>query len=549
MLAALLLYVTFFLLPSDLERLGTEAIASTLFVANIYFWQVTDYFDIGAESRLLLHTWSLAVEEQFYIAFPLVLAALYRHWPKSLNRAVALALVCSLVFCVVMTMIKPVASFYLPPTRAWELLVGALLALGFFPAARSAAPFASLAGLGLIAGSLVLFDEKTVFPGIAAAIPVVGTALVIWAGAVPNFASRLISTRPFVAAGLISYSLYLWHWPLILIARRWLERELTGPEIIVYLLVTIAIATLSLKLVETPFRKSFRWMASDRVVAVGALSATTSVAIALAVVTNQGFPDRYPEIKTIQATYAKHRMLPVYRYRTCFLDEKQDASKYDHNDCADEGSGLILLWGDSHAAHLYPGLSEIVRRSGKSLVLAAASACPPKPGVSFPTRPKCRAFNDRILALSKNQQWDAVILAAEWRKYMGDWSVWSEQAKALQTVMSDLRTRGVPTYVIGQGATFEHSVPQLVMDRLIRKNESLNSRSLDTEGPDDFLSRLARKNGATFVPIAGAFCTNRDCRLGDSQGLYFWDHDHLTVKGSRRAAAFVAPKLRIGSPL
>ncbi len=212
----------FLLLPSDFARLGQSLLAQSVFGSNVFFWRQSGYFGPLADELPLLHTWSLAVEEQFYLLFPLSMVVISRFAFRFRSQLVLALGVASLAISIWAVQQTPGAAFYLLPSRAWELAVGAWLALqkDNLRASDTIRQVVSFLGVGLIAFSVVAFDPATPFPGIAAIWPVLGTGAVIWAnGTKLTFVGRLLATRPLVFVGLISYSLYLWHWPLFVFAR------------------------------------------------------------------------------------------------------------------------------------------------------------------------------------------------------------------------------------------------------------------------------------------------------------------------------------------
>jgi peptidoglycan/LPS O-acetylase OafA/YrhL len=248
------------LLPDELKDLGQSIWGACLFVSNITFWlQSGDYFGITSERQPLLHTWSLAVEEQFYIFFPLFLALLHRSPRRSVTiGATVFLFVASLALSIYATHAASVANFYLLPTRAWELLAGSLIAFGVVPApsTQRRAEIESALGLILIVVPLFAYGPQTPFPGLAALPPVAGAFLIIHAGtaAYSTMTGRLLSLRVPRFFGLISYSLYLWHWPVIVYSR-YVLLELSPVAMVVIALVSVGLATLSWRYIERPFRR------------------------------------------------------------------------------------------------------------------------------------------------------------------------------------------------------------------------------------------------------------------------------------------------------
>lgn len=208
------------LLLDELHSLGKNAVASALFVANLMLLSEVNYFDVDAHLKPLLHLWSLGIEEQFYLVWPLIMWVLpHRRRPI----AAAVGLVSSFVLNIALVGDHPAATFFLPFTRAWELMAGALLA--FFPQQpRAIRETAALAGIIAIEASFFLFNATTPFPGWAAALPVAGSSLLIMSEGA--FVNRILSLKPLIGVGLISYSLYLWHWPVLVFLQIYLFRPL-----------------------------------------------------------------------------------------------------------------------------------------------------------------------------------------------------------------------------------------------------------------------------------------------------------------------------------
>ncbi|MFC3695314.1 acyltransferase family protein, partial [Chenggangzhangella methanolivorans] len=240
------------LLPIDLEAMGKSAIAAALMVSNMLFWGQAGYFDAAAQAKPLLHTWSLGIEEQFYLIFPLLVAGLWRFARRAVVPVLAVLAAASFAASIWHLPVDPDDVFYLAPYRFWELLIGALIALRPARALEGSA-FAFL-GLGLIAGAVLLYDDKTLFPGLAALAPTLGAALAINGAREGMAAARLLAARPLVLVGKISYSLYLVHWPLIVLVEYRQDARLDATEAWLVIAVSLVLAWISWHFVEQPFR-------------------------------------------------------------------------------------------------------------------------------------------------------------------------------------------------------------------------------------------------------------------------------------------------------
>ena len=257
-IAVTLLAGWFLYLPEDFCSVGKSVMAQVTLMSNVYFWRLTGYFAAGVDTKPLLHTWSLAVEEQFYVFFPLLLIFLARMKRFSFAKTIFWLGIGSFVLSVIGSYTKPAATFYLLPTRAWELMIGAFLAA--IPEKQVSNPWLNetvgLTGLGLILFSILYYSQDTRFPGLAAIPPCFGAAMIIVSGSGKStLIGRVLTLRPSVFIGLISYPLYLWHWPLLVFSK-YLAIKPQSTEIrVVLLMVSAALATLSWKYIETPFRK------------------------------------------------------------------------------------------------------------------------------------------------------------------------------------------------------------------------------------------------------------------------------------------------------
>jgi peptidoglycan/LPS O-acetylase OafA/YrhL len=263
---AVCLVVGFFLmLPSDFADLGRSAVAQALVAANFHFYSEAGYFSAPADAKPLLHFWSLAVEEQFYLIFPFLLVVLHRWRADTIFRGVALVAVASFVLSAVGVRWFPDATFYLLPTRAWELAVGALLALRgtTLPLPEQSRIPLGWLGLAMMVAPLFLYDSETPFPGLAAVPPCIGAMLVIWSTAArDSVLKKLLSLQPVVFVGLISYSLYLWHWPVKVFSHYWFT-GIYSPVVMRLLVVAVSfgLAWISWRYVELPFRNKHRRVA------------------------------------------------------------------------------------------------------------------------------------------------------------------------------------------------------------------------------------------------------------------------------------------------
>ena len=458
MLTAALIYGAFALAPDEYRELGKQAAAGAGFVSNILQWSQSGYFDQRATSKPLLHLWSLGVEEQFYFAWPIIIVATFIRPVRLLYVCCGLTLA-SFIACVALTPQHSIAAFYLPMTRFWELLLGALLAYAFVLGAgaqRTRSPpralYESLAWLGvlLILASLALIDAGRAFPGWWALLPALGTALLV---ATPQawFNRTVLANRVLVYIGLISYPLYLWHWALFAFLR--IANDAQEPPKLWRLLAVGAsffLAWLTYEWVEKPIRFTANRDAMPR----GLIACMAACgALAGVIFLSDGLSFRFPpEIRGLAAfDYDRERALneAAYRDGVCFAP-----FAYREPQCVDEPQGaspLLVLWGDSHGASLYPGLRAEQRRRNFRVAQFTNSACPPLIDLKSERRARCLDFNDAVLVRLAALRPDVVVLEAHWAVYAGLNGFPSVEAGALRETVTKLQDLGVRRIVVMGG--------------------------------------------------------------------------------------------------
>jgi peptidoglycan/LPS O-acetylase OafA/YrhL len=406
----------FILFPSDFARYAHSLFATAFFASNIEFWRELGYFDVAAEQKPLLHLWSIAVEEQFYVIFPAILMLVAGRSKARALAAVGVILAASFAFSVHAVTAGPAFAFYMLPSRAWELMLGAVLAIGQFPALpRMFREAIAALGIAMIAIAVALYTKATPFPGTAALLPCLGAAFVIYAGQAPASVNAMLGTRPLVFIGLISYSLYLWHWPLFVFGRDVLGRDPHGWETALLMALAFALAALSWRTIERPFRartfRPARWKLFGGALAAMALTAVCGVAAVL----DHGVPQRYsPQVQRILA--GTHDVDP--RAVSCFGMNGADvrAGKLCRIGDLAAKTPSFVLWGDSHAGSIIPAVDAVAKARHRSGIFAATDSCPPLLGVTRPDTAKCKGFNDAVIVLATAPAIKDVILDARWAK-------------------------------------------------------------------------------------------------------------------------------------
>lgn len=516
--------------PAPFEEYAHSLLAATFSYSNVYFWQNSSYFHGLSENNPLLHTWSLGVEEQFYIAFPLFLMAAHRWFPRHLTLVTVLIAAVSLVWASIGVFTLPGATFYMPHTRAWELLAGVLVAMGLYPdlGRRWVREIAAASGAILVAGSILIINKQVPFPGIAALPPCLGAALIIAAGrSGETLTGRALALRPVVFVGLISYSLYLWHWPVIAL----LQDYLMVPELDRYgkvaaIVLSFGLAALTWWLVEQPIRR--RTATRAHVFGFGLFAAGAMASAAMAIIVLNGLPTRFtPEVSKV-ASYLDYPYVGQFQQGRCFLGNKNSFADYDADYCLTQSRTArnVLLLGDSYSAHLRSGLAAEMRDT--RLLQAGAVGCKP---TLRPVRGQelagCVALHRYIFKeYLPNHPVDLVVLSANWQ---------SRDMARLAETLDWANANGVSVMVTGPIPEYDAPLPRLVALGLQHGDPGLVTRHRRPEGAanDRMVRDLARSKRVPYGSAYQAFCRAGDCATLTSAGVPVqFDHAHVTREGS-----------------
>jgi peptidoglycan/LPS O-acetylase OafA/YrhL len=409
------------LFPDALVAYAKSLIATAAFVSDFQFWSEASYFDIGASQKPLLHTWSLAVEEQFYLVFPALLWLLRKARERVLLLSLAILLVLSLAASLWAVNEAPVSAFYLLPFRFWELALGGVLAVGRFavPGNSLARNGVAFGGLALIAGSVFALTSASPFPGLNALPPCLGAALIIYAGAgQPTVVSAALGARAPVFIGLISYSLYLWHWPLYVFAKYAAPAGELGPLATAALIaLSVLLAVLSWHYVERPFRGRDALVSRKRLFALAGLAIAVAAVVGAVMWTGNGLPGRYsPDIRAILAAGRNPNRAAV----RCFSRSPEAVAAA--NLCTIGNPNVapsFILWGDSHSEAMLPAISAAAASKGRAGLFAGHGFCAPLAGVTRLDVARCTPFNDAVLKLALRPAITEIVLDARWARDAG----------------------------------------------------------------------------------------------------------------------------------
>lgn len=530
-LLAVYVLAILYCLPSELVDVSKSVTAAALSVSNFYFWLHSGYFDGDAISKPLLHTWSLAVEEQFYLFWPLLLFTLHR-FVRSRLVPVTLGLSCvSFALSIAGMWYFPSANFYLPFTRAWELGIGALLALDAVPVLIGPAMRNVLAALGLalIIASVFLINPDLPFPGLLAAVPCVGAALVILAGRDgDSLVARALSWRPVVFIGLISYSLYLWHWPITVFQKTYgaFVGGLSDATVkLLIIAVSLLIATLSWKFIEQPFRTGPWRPSKRRLLQIAATATSLVLALSVSAWAAGGFPARYSARELQVASYLDYPLVHNFgRVGQCYL-LADDAQTFAPECLAlAKGKKNFLLLGDSHAAELWYGLSRVF--PDVNFLEAASSDCFPTIVHSLSEAGDCTHLMDYVLKTVLTQEHvDRVLLVARWKSGLLD---------NVAATLAWLKARHIPVTVLGPTGRYDTPFPRLLISAMRESDPQLVQEHVDStvKSVDAELSRLVAAQGVPYVSLFHLQCDLADCALRSKGMPMIFDDEHYTGEGS-----------------
>jgi len=571
------------LLPAEYVLLARSAVAQLLFAGNVFFWRNTDYFSGAAEEMPLLHTWSLAVEEQFYLLVPL--AMLLFPWRIFSHRRVILgtigaACLTSLAISIYVVAQFPGAAFYLLPTRAWELLCGSFIAAlpnrtEHYQRAHNALAWLGLAAIGI---PFFSYTDQTPFPGLAALPVCLGTALFIWSAdsrvgqrsdTTPcqasgrtriswqagrwlsaTSATDLFSARPLVFIGLISYSLYLWHWPILAFTANWTVQPLPLFTRVMLVVISTLIAILSWRFVETPFRE--RTLAGTRAsIFTYSFSAMTIVLmLSFAIIYQSGQPDRFParilaldQVKT--EAFAANRLAPPTSLDDAIHNRFQTIGDNSAT------SANLMVWGDSHAGAILPAIDTIAKNHQTAAWAAWFSMTPPvlyyQTDHEHSLGAQTHLWNQAIYDFIVEKKIAKVLLVGRWSEHFGPQGD-DRFATALTRTVTQLTRAGCQVWILEEVPRHFVRVPKATIVAQVRGIDlrDVTCDAITHEKQTAAMDRLKPQlntAGAMFIDVAEALydADQQLYRMLDNEQLLYYDEHHLTKYGARSVSQRFAP--------
>jgi peptidoglycan/LPS O-acetylase OafA/YrhL len=572
------IFALLLLTPKELIRFVRDSLSAILALSNINFLLEMNYFDGASRLNPLLMTWSLGVEEQFYLLFPVLVLILCRFCPRYVFQILLALCLASLAISITYTPIYPAASFYLLPTRAWELGVGVLLAIHEISRSKPVlegqpvlANLCGVAGLFCIVFAATQFDANTHFPGTAAVLPVAGSAFILSARQ-SRINEWLLAAQPMRFLGLISYSWYLWHWPLLSFARIASDQELTFPVAAAVIAASLAAAIFSWRFIERWSRRS-RLPAEQTLLRYSALTAGM-LALTMGLLVHHGWQQRFPS-----ALSSLERSRTEFTENRCLVDYGVVEPNLGPS-CVSQGTQqqVVALLGDSHAAALAGAIHASADASGYGFIQFAKGSCPPLLGVTrrMSDHPlhaqECASFNENALKILLDQpSVRTVVLAAFWSApFVADNSsrlVRTDQLNAIvspeesrQNFESGLRAlvRRLSTahkqVVLIQDAPYFNFNPlrhaearwmpaRHTLERLIAQNSDIDELSTSRSNVIDdqhtafkiIDSVAAGLPDVTVLDMQQRLCDLRRCRFADDSRVYYIDAHHLSLQGARYA--------------
>ena len=578
-MSTLAIAIFFRFLPSTFAEFGRTAYAAALFVSNFYFYQHSDYFAVSANYQPFIHTWSLSVEEQYYLVAPLALVLFCGFAQRrKLNRdsvGIILCLGAFILSCAAMVLLSysgthaNAFAFYSPLTRIFQFAAGAFLFFAFnsiisnsivLPPQRYL-NLIPAAGIGLLGYAIFFLPSGAIIPGWHALLPTFGAAMVIF-GAVqaPNSrAVKLLASSPIVFIGLISYGWYLWHWPILTLARMSMLDEPGLGRDLFAVAISMLLAVLTYLGVERPLRKLRHspspFLSSGRIVAAGIVASIAVVAISITFRSWSLHRYDQPEFSALRAA----KQIPGTRYCDRFQPTSLLKGICLFFGKEGEQPPKILVWGDSHAESLARASKDLALANGITIALAARSACIPLLDLDLQrsnrgTDVSCRAYNRTIFDWIKTHHANGlhIILYAYWQNYLNAitlvprWNMPERSenkrifAAALDRTLRKIRALGVKVLLIGPTPAWSFPPPECLYERKTRGQNAArcgSPRVLIEQALNPAAGILrtgaARLSNTLYVDTLGFYCNDRICLPGTIKDILFRDRHHLSDVGSQ----------------
>lgn len=517
------IFALFFFLPGEFNNYSKSLISAFLYISNFYFYSKSGYFDTELQNSPLLHTWSLSVEEQFYAIIPGLLLLSYKYVKNKALLMLALIGVISFVLCFYFSQININFAFFSPFTRFWQFIVGGFVAIFMGQSLRQgkSSELLSIFSLVTLVCCFFLMSHDD-FPGLKAVIPTFATATLLAFSKSSQFTYKLLTTRPPKFFGDISYSLYLWHWPVFIFYSLYFETELTAIHKVSILLVSIFLATISYHNIENYFRNRTKDQIKIFMKVTALSSLMCAITFSLSLINTHRFTDQQKEYENFMQSFNDD----YFRKGECFLTTQHpDISFFQIDTCikAEKGKENIVLIGDSHAAHWYSAMNELIGKS-QTLSQITASGCKPllnTQGEKWCTDLMTLAFEDVL----QNGAISTVILSARWKK---------KHLQPLLSTIEELQSRKIDVIVLGPIIEYSQPLPRLLaLSGSVSDIYSSSKYKKILEIDAEFKSSIMKKE-VKYLSILDTACSHKaSCiTLVEGKPLQF-DYGHLTEAGAR----------------
>jgi len=557
----LLVFGWFYLTPLEYRALGKHAASSIGFLSNFIYWTEAGYFDAASHEKWLLHTWTLSVEWQFYIIYPLILVAMRKFLSiKTMKSMLIAGTVLGFIFCVFASYKWPNPSYYLLPTRAWEMMIGGVAYLYPFTLQENRKKLLERTGLALVIGSYFLISAENAWPGYLALFPVVGSFLIIQA---QRNDSIITSNIVFQKLGTWSYSIYLWHWPLVVIIYTF-----ALPEYYIYLgmVLSIVFGFLSYKYIEkSKFISLSKYLDYKKIILTSLIGLT-------------GF------LILINKSPYKASLVPDSVLESIERGNYECFDKpYQHNEDNEfckltEGDVKIFAFGDSHGYSSLPAIESIAKDNDLELTYAGYSGCPPLIGL-YPDRAdqdskSCNDLNSKVMSYVLDNAFDYVFLSARWTYYTeGDYSgsdfqyIYNEDDKSvskensIKTFRSGVKNtlkqyseNGVKVFLLLQVPLQEVNPDKIFYSSIIDRKlngSMLEENSISLKKHNEFqkktndiiIEEASMFNNIKIIDPTTEMCSTTNCAVGNKNESYYFDDDHLSILGSLKLKGLIGKRI------
>ena len=520
-------------MPRDLVAFAWTLGSATLSVSNIWFSEHANYFAGVPDIKPLLHTWSLAVEDQFYLFFPLLLLLLWRRRRLALAFCVIAAL--SLCLSTYQVLHTPQPAFYLLISRAWELLLGFLAyqLRDRLPTGQIVREALAVAGLVLLFAGMELCAFRPPFPGVTALPTTLGTAILLATGSHSSARlNRALASPPLVGVGLISYSVYLWHWPVLVLSKTQLQLPLNTIEAkLAAFALTLALAYLSWRFVEQPFRDRSRF-GRRSIFGLAAASAVVLLTAATAMIGLNGLPGRLPSAALRMAAFLDYNQDKAFRTGQCFLggDEREPAFDVPRCTPTHPGRPQVLIMGDSHAGQLWYGFDRVM--TGSDIWQVTAAGCRATLDARAQPQRHCKIWVHTLSELLAHAHPDLVVMTFNWQP---------RDLPLLDTMLQAMRRQRLHVMVLGPEPVYDIPLPTLLAHQILTGRPSASAFLQTAVFMEHEVAGIAARDGASFLSLEKRLCDAKgdSCVTLNADGSpLLFDNDHLTPSGSIAVARF-----------